>query len=88
MRCKASSGNRRTNYADLPPFSIALHSAFAYPGAQFYPSCIQVQVTGSGTAFPTSFVSFPGAYTPDTPGIVFDAYQSELYVVWWQSEHN
>ncbi|KAF4573492.1 Lytic polysaccharide monooxygenase AA9 [Pleurotus pulmonarius] len=55
---------------------IALHSAFAYPGAQFYPSCIQVQVTGSGTAFPTSFVSFPGAYTPSTPGIVFDAYQT------------
>ncbi|VDB82842.1 unnamed protein product [Peniophora sp. CBMAI 1063] len=53
---------------------IALHAAFVYPGAQFYPSCIQVEVTGSGTAFPTSFVSFPGAYTPDTPGIVYDAY--------------
>ncbi|KIJ31458.1 lytic polysaccharide monooxygenase [Sphaerobolus stellatus SS14] len=53
---------------------IALHSASTYPGAQFYPSCIQVQVTGSGTALPTSFVSFPGAYTPTTPGIVFDVY--------------
>ncbi|KAF7350226.1 hypothetical protein MVEN_01326000 [Mycena venus] len=31
---------------------IALHSAFEYPGAQVYPSCIQVQVTGSGTAVP------------------------------------
>ncbi len=37
-------------------------------GVQIYPSCIQVEVTGSGTAFPISFVSFPGAYTPDTPG--------------------
>ncbi|KAF9556946.1 glycoside hydrolase family 61 protein [Agrocybe pediades] len=55
---------------------IALHAAYTYPGAQFYPSCIQIQVTGSGTALPTSFVSFPGAYTPTTPGIVYDAYTS------------
>jgi hypothetical protein len=53
---------------------IALHAAYVYPGAQFYPSCIQIQVTGSGTALPTSFVSFPGAYTPTTPGIAYDAY--------------
>ncbi|KAF8990714.1 glycoside hydrolase family 61 protein F [Cyathus striatus] len=53
---------------------IALHAAYTYPGAQFYPGCIQVQVTGSGTAFPTSFVSFPGAYTASTPGIVYDVY--------------
>ncbi|KAF8233993.1 glycoside hydrolase family 61 protein [Tricholoma matsutake] len=46
---------------------IALHKATTYPGAQLYPSCIQVQVTGSGSAFPTSFVSFPGAYN-DTRG--------------------
>ncbi|TRM56411.1 glycoside hydrolase family 61 protein [Schizophyllum amplum] len=57
---------------------IALHSAYEYPGAQVYPSCIQVEVTGSGTAFPTEFVSFPGAYTADTPGIVFDAYDESL----------
>ncbi|CAA7265680.1 unnamed protein product [Cyclocybe aegerita] len=56
---------------------IALHSAYSYPGAQVYPSCIQVQVTGSGTALPTSFVSFPGAYSGSTPGIVFDVYQNK-----------
>ncbi|KIM22087.1 glycoside hydrolase family 61 protein [Serendipita vermifera MAFF 305830] len=55
---------------------IALHSAYAYPGAQVYPSCSQVQITGSGTRSPTSFVSFPGAYTASTPGIVFDVYQN------------
>ncbi|KAF9447377.1 lytic polysaccharide monooxygenase [Macrolepiota fuliginosa MF-IS2] len=55
---------------------IALHAAYTYPGAQVYPSCIQIEVTGSGTALPTSFVSFPGAYTATTPGIVFDAYQN------------
>ncbi|KAL1668595.1 glycoside hydrolase family 61 protein [Schizophyllum commune] len=57
---------------------IALHSAWEYPGAQVYPSCIQVEVTGSGSALPTDFVSFPGAYTADTPGIVFDAYDDSL----------
>ncbi|KAL5480820.1 hypothetical protein ACEPAI_9760 [Sanghuangporus weigelae] len=57
---------------------IALHSAFNYPGAQFYPSCIQFEVTGSGSATPPSsyLVSFPGAYTPGTPGIVFDVYDN------------
>ncbi|KAI0075624.1 glycoside hydrolase [Panus rudis PR-1116 ss-1] len=56
---------------------IALHAAWTYPGAQVYPSCIQVQVTGSGSALPTSgLVSFPGAYTATTPGIVYDAYQN------------
>ena len=49
-----------------------------YSGAQVYPSCIQLEVTGSGTAFPTAFVSFPGAYTADTPGIVYDVYTSAL----------
>nr|VWO98307.1 Avirulence on Ve1 (Avirulent on Ve1) [Ganoderma boninense] len=54
---------------------IALHAAFEYPGAQVYPSCIQIEVTGSGTAFPSSgLVAFPGAYTADTPGIVYDVY--------------
>ncbi|KAF8648196.1 hypothetical protein AX16_006335 [Volvariella volvacea WC 439] len=53
---------------------LALHAAWAYPGVQVYPSCIQVEVTGSGSAYPTSFVSFPGAYTSSTPGIVYDVY--------------
>ncbi|EJD49498.1 glycoside hydrolase [Auricularia subglabra TFB-10046 SS5] len=56
---------------------IALHGAWQYPGAQFYPSCIQLQVTGSGTSTgPSSgLVAFPGAYTASTPGVVFDVYQ-------------
>ncbi|KAF9048957.1 glycoside hydrolase family 61 protein F [Panaeolus papilionaceus] len=55
---------------------LALHAAYTYPGVQVYPSCIQVQVTGSGNAFPSSFVSFPGAYKSTTPGITFDVYQN------------
>ncbi|KAF9270473.1 glycoside hydrolase [Marasmius fiardii PR-910] len=56
---------------------LALHAAYQYPGVQVYPSCIQVEVKGSGNALPTSFVSFPGAYTGTTPGIVFDIYQNQ-----------
>ncbi|RXW25437.1 hypothetical protein EST38_g420 [Candolleomyces aberdarensis] len=53
---------------------IALHFAEQYPGAQLYPVCVQVEVTGNGAAFPTSFVSFPGAYTADTQGIIYDVW--------------
>ncbi|KAG7145993.1 Polysaccharide monooxygenase Cel61a like protein [Verticillium longisporum] len=53
---------------------IALHAAFSYPGAQFYPSCFQLQVSGSGTANPTGLVSFPGAYTKTDPGVVYNSY--------------
>ncbi|KAF3110669.1 Esterase/lipase/thioesterase [Orbilia oligospora] len=55
---------------------IALHAAYSYPGAQVYPSCFQVTVTGSGTRSPpsSSLVSFPGAYTGSTPGITYDMY--------------
>ncbi|RPA99212.1 glycoside hydrolase [Choiromyces venosus 120613-1] len=55
---------------------VALHSAYSYPGVQFYPSCFQITVTGSGSATgPSSKVAFPGAYTSTSPGIVFDIYQ-------------
>uniref|UniRef100_A0A1C9ZP88-2 Isoform LPMO9A-1 of AA9 family lytic polysaccharide monooxygenase A n=1 Tax=Gloeophyllum trabeum TaxID=104355 RepID=A0A1C9ZP88-2 len=58
---------------------IALHQAETYPGAQFYPDCFQVQVTGPGTETPTSqaLVSFPGGYTPTTPGITFNVYSGK-----------
>ncbi|MCJ1327869.1 Esterase/lipase/thioesterase [Thelotrema lepadinum] len=53
---------------------IALHAAYSYPGAQVYPSCFQVTVTGSGTKSPSSLVAFPGAYTGNTPGITYNIY--------------
>ncbi|KIY72598.1 lytic polysaccharide monooxygenase, partial [Cylindrobasidium torrendii FP15055 ss-10] len=55
---------------------IALHSAGTYPGAQFYPDCFQLDLTGTGSDEPTDdfLVSFPGGYTPDTPGIAFNVY--------------
>ncbi|CAG8961004.1 hypothetical protein HYFRA_00002544 [Hymenoscyphus fraxineus] len=51
---------------------IALFGAEKYPGAQFYPSCHQIQVTGGGSSTgPAEKVSFPGAYKPTDPGVVF-----------------
>jgi hypothetical protein len=52
---------------------IALHNAVSEGGAEFYPACAQLSVTGSGSpggaagASPT--VSFPGAYSASEPGI-------------------
>ncbi|KAK0108734.1 Esterase/lipase/thioesterase, variant 2 [Cadophora gregata f. sp. sojae] len=60
---------------------IALHAAYAYPGAQFYPSCHQIKVTGSGSTKPSSLVSFPGAYKPTDPGITYDAYKASTYTI-------
>ncbi|KAL2264216.1 hypothetical protein VTK26DRAFT_48 [Humicola hyalothermophila] len=53
---------------------LALHSASRPGGAQFYMECAQVEVTGSGTFAGSDFVSFPGAYPADHPGIVINIY--------------
>lgn len=59
---------------------IALHAAYTYPGAQFYPSCHQIKVTGSGTSTgPASKVAFPGAYVGTDPGITYDSYKATTY---------
>ena len=57
--------------------TIALHAAYAYPGAQFYPGCHQLEVTGGGSTSPSGLVSFPGAYSSSDPGVVYDAYKGE-----------
>jgi hypothetical protein len=54
---------------------IALHAAYQYPGAQFYPGCHQLKVSGGGSASPSGLVSFPGAYKAADPGITYDAYK-------------
>jgi hypothetical protein len=53
---------------------IALHSASAAGGAQFYLSCAQVKVTGGGSGSPTDLVAFPGAYKATDPGIMINIY--------------
>jgi len=53
---------------------IALHVASGVGGAQFYMSCYQLTVGGSGTASPPT-VNFPGAYSATDPGILINIYQ-------------
>ncbi|KAF9233580.1 glycoside hydrolase family 61 protein [Melanogaster broomeanus] len=50
---------------------IALHLATTMGGAEFYPSCTQVNVGGSqvGIASASEEVTFPGGYSDDDPGI-------------------
>ncbi|KAJ2731267.1 hypothetical protein IW152_004658 [Coemansia sp. BCRC 34962] len=54
---------------------LALHKANIAWGAQFYPNCVQLDITGSSNKFldpPPEFVSFPGAYQRNDPGILYD----------------
>ena len=61
---------------------IALHAAYVYPGAQFYPSSHQITVTGTGTSTgPTAKVAIPGVYVGSDPGITYDAYKATTYTV-------
>ncbi|CAG9993493.1 unnamed protein product [Clonostachys byssicola] len=60
---------------------IALHAAYSYPGAQFYPGCHQLQVTGGGSTTPGNLVSFPGAYKSTDPGITYDSYKASTYTI-------
>ncbi|OLN86350.1 putative endo-beta-1,4-glucanase D 15 [Colletotrichum chlorophyti] len=53
---------------------IGLHSASTKGGAQFYISCAQIRVTGSGTGRFLPTVRFPGAYTGNEPGILINIY--------------
>ncbi|KAJ4415938.1 hypothetical protein N0V82_007059 [Gnomoniopsis sp. IMI 355080] len=53
---------------------IAVFVASSYPGAQLYPGCHQLKVTGGGsTTVSDGLVAFPGAYSPTDPGIVWDS---------------
>lgn len=52
---------------------IALHSAYSQGGAQFYTSCGQINVSGSGSLSPST-VSFPGAYKASDSGITTNIY--------------
>ncbi|RYP49190.1 hypothetical protein DL768_005068 [Monosporascus sp. mg162] len=56
---------------------VALHSASSVNGAQFYISCAQVSVSGgSGSKKPSNLVSFPGAYSPNDPGLLINIYNN------------
>ncbi|TGO13547.1 hypothetical protein BTUL_0068g00560 [Botrytis tulipae] len=52
---------------------IALHGATTANGAQNYPFCVNIDVTGSGTANPTG-VAATSFYKATDPGILFNPY--------------
>lgn len=60
---------------------IALHLADQMGGAEFYSSCTQLNIGGSGTGVPSSneLVSIPGVYSDNDPGIYTPDVRS-LYV--------
>ncbi|KAJ7609384.1 glycoside hydrolase, partial [Mycena polygramma] len=55
---------------------IALHTAQTPGGAEFYPACAQLRVSGSGTGKPAAseLVKLPGAYQGTDNGILVDVY--------------
>ncbi|KAG8741184.1 hypothetical protein FRC10_003229 [Ceratobasidium sp. 414] len=55
--------------------TLALHQANT---PQFYPECAQLQVTGGGSASPTSeyLVKIPGAWKASDPGVTIDIYST------------
>ncbi|KAF4579707.1 Esterase/lipase/thioesterase [Pleurotus pulmonarius] len=56
--------------------NLALHGGANLGGAQFYPVCVQLTVTGGGSLNPSG-LGFPGAYSATDPGIHFNPYQGE-----------
>ena len=57
---------------------IALHAAGQPNGAQAYPQCINIEVTGSGTSTPSGGVVGTELYKVDEDGIVFNPYGAEI----------
>lgn len=60
---------------------IALHLASGFQGAEFYPSCTQIRVSGNGNGRPNNneLVSFPGAYSDNDAGIQLNPYGNGAY---------
>ncbi|KAL4810651.1 glycoside hydrolase [Aspergillus unguis] len=54
---------------------IALHGAGSENGAQLYPQCINLQITGSGSVQPEGMPATE-FYTPTDPGILINIYQT------------
>ena len=79
---KANGAYTVTIPADIRPGNymlrhelLALHSAGNVNGAQFYPMCANLVVSGTGSATPAG-VRFPGAYSATDPGILVSIYNN------------
>lgn len=59
---------------------IALHGAKKKGGAQFYPNCAQLAISGATGKFNgkgPEYVAIPGVYHADDPGILINIYKGE-----------
>jgi endoglucanase len=60
---------------------IALHSAGEYGGAQSYPQCINIEVTGGGSDLPAGTRGVQ-LFSPNDPSIIVNIYQDGIdYVI-------
>lgn len=60
---------------------LALHSAGSPGGAQSYPQCLNLEITGSGSDTPAG-VSGTALYKADDPGVLVNIYDASLeYIV-------
>ncbi|GAB7336618.1 hypothetical protein MBLNU13_g10314t2 [Cladosporium sp. NU13] len=57
--------------------TIAVHGSLRIGGAQNYPQCFNVEITGSGTASPEGTLAAE-LYTPTDPGIFFNPYKKPI----------
>ena len=60
---------------------IALHAAYDPNGAQNYPQCINLEITGKGTDDLSSGTPGESLYTADEPGILIDIYRDVNYII-------
>lgn len=56
---------------------INLHSGIEQNGAQLYPQCVNIEITGSGTDTPAGVLGVE-LYKPDDAGILFDPYVDNI----------
>lgn len=55
---------------------IALHGASSDNGAQLYPQCLNIKVSGSGSVAPAGGVAGTSLYKRTDPGILFNVYNN------------
>ncbi|MCJ1462731.1 hypothetical protein MMC07_001334 [Pseudocyphellaria aurata] len=60
---------------------IGLHGAFNPNGAQNYPQCVDLQITGSGTDALASGTLATNFYKADDPGILVSIYHNITYII-------
>ena len=53
---------------------IALHGASAPGGAQLYPACLTISLSGGGSDTPSDTVSFTGAYSATSSSLVVNVW--------------